>query len=426
MTPPADFPTRNLAAAAVSGEWAVRPLATRFRQATGTRGRWAADLARQLLHLFPTTPTDEALVVQAFVADDRCRHLLTGSRRDVQRLFWTPARMGPGRGWDVPALRTTVDLADWLGVSPGDFDWLADSRGRNGRQPEPRLRHYTPRWVAKRGGRFRLIEVPKPRLKAIQRRILHEILARIQPHAAAHGFRPGRSVRTFVEPHVGRAVVWRTDLKDFFPSIPPSRVHAIFRTAGYPPPVCRSLTGLCTTSLPADAPLPAPDVPVELYRSRHLPQGAPTSPALANLAAYRLDLRLNSWAAASGAAYTRYADDLAFSGGPDLGRRFRSVVWQIILEEGFRPNAAKSRWMPRAGRQHLAGVVVNVRPNVARAEYDQLKAILTNCVRHGPAGQNRTGASDFRAHLLGRIAHVASLNQGRGSKLHELLARVEW
>jgi RNA-directed DNA polymerase len=233
MTPTADFPTRNLAAAAVAGDWAVRPLAVRFREAAGVRGRWAADLARHLLHLFPTAPTDEAIVLQAFTADARCQHLWADNR-DVQRLFWTPARMGPGRGWDVPPFRTTVDLADWLGVTPGELDWLADAQGRNGRQPDPRLRHYTPRWVAKRGGRFRLIEVPKPRLKAVQRRILHEILDRIPPHPAAHGFRPGRSVRTFAEPHVGRAIVWRTDLKDFFPSVALSRVHAIFRTAGYP------------------------------------------------------------------------------------------------------------------------------------------------------------------------------------------------
>jgi RNA-directed DNA polymerase len=424
MTPSADFPTRNLAAAAVAGDWAVRSLAARFRAAAGTRGRWAAELARRLLDLFPTAPADEAPVLEAFTADARCLHLLADDRRDVRRLFWMPARMGPGRGWDVPPFRTTGELADWLGVTPGELDWLADAQGRNGRQPEPRLRHYTSRWVPKRGGRFRLIEVPKPRLKAIQRRILHEILDRIPPHPAAHGFRRGRSVRTFVDPHVGRATVWRVDLKDFFPSLRPSRIHALFRTAGYPAPVCRVLTGLCTTSLPADVRPPAPDVPVEPYRSRHLPQGAPTSPALANLAAYRLDLRLNSWAAAAGMAYTRYADDLAFSG--DLDRRFRAMVWQIILAEGFRPNAAKSRWMTRAGRQHLGGVVVNVRPNVVRAEYDELKAILTNCARHGPASQNRTGASDFRAHLIGRIAHVVSLNPGRLAKLCDLIARVKW
>lgn len=429
MTPAApDFWTRNLAAAAVAGDWAAAPLAGRLRRAVQDPGRWPARLARRLLTLFPTAPA-EAAVLHIFRADPTCRALLEAGPGAVRSLFWSPARMGPGRGWPVPPLRTTVELADWLGLPVSHLDWLADAQGRAGRQPAPRLRHYTPRWVAKRGGRFRLIEVPKPRLKAVQRRVLHELLDRIPCHPAAHGFLAGRSVRTFAEPHVGRAVVWRLDLKDFFPSVRPSKVHATFAAAGYPVPVARALTGLCTTCLPADVPAPDPGTAAGVYRARHLPQGAPTSPALANLAAYRMDLRLASWAAACGAAYTRYADDLAFSGGPDVaraGRRFRAAVWQIILEEGFRPNAAKSRWMTPGVRQHLAGVVVNVRPNVGRAEFDLLKAILTNCVRHGPAGQNRAGAADFRAHLRGRIAHVALLNPDRGAKLEGLMGRVDW
>jgi RNA-directed DNA polymerase len=160
-----------------------------------------------------------------------------------------------------------------------------------------------------------------------------------------------------------------------------------------------------------------------------LPQGAPTSPALANLAAYRLDLRLASWAAACGVSYTRYADDLAFSGGPEFaraGHRFRRTVFQIIVEEGFRPNVAKSRWMTRGGPQHLAGVVVNEHPNVRRKDYDRLKAILTNCIRHGPASQNRSNHPDFRAHLLGRLAHVAAIHPDRGRKLRALADRIVW
>ena len=165
------------------------------------------------------------------------------------------------------------------------------------------------------------------------------------------------------------------------------------------------------------------------FRERHLPQGAPTSPALANLAAYGLDVRLSAWAAACGATYTRYADDLAFSGDESFARtgvRFRRVVWQVVAEEGFRANAAKGRWMTAGGRQHLAGVVVNQRTNVRRDEYDRLKAILTNRIRHGPASQNRDGHPDFRAHLLGRVAHVAHLNPDRGRKLRALADQIEW
>src|SRR5207248_9475177 len=139
-------------------------------------------------------------------------------------------------------------------------------------------------------------------------------------------------------------------------------------------------------------------------RAAHLPQGAPTSPALANLCAYRLDCRLDALARSLGAAYTRYADDLAFSGGEELergARRFQVLVCRVALEEGFEVHTRKSRFMRRAVRQQLAGVVVNDRPNVKRADFDALKAILCNCARHGPASQNRDGRGAFRAYLPG-------------------------
>jgi hypothetical protein len=191
----------------------------------------------------------------------------------------------------------------------------------------------------------------------------------------------------------------------------------------------RELTELCTTQLARRHRCPDAAGPPAHFFGRHLPQGAPTSPALANLIAYRMDLRLASWAAASGAAYTRYADDFAFSGGSEFARarhRFRRTVFQVIVEEGFRCNIGKSRWMTRGGRQHLAGVVINEKPNVIRAEFDQLKAILTNCVRLGPANQNRAGHPDFRSHLRGRIAHVASLNLARAEKLMAIFRQIDW
>ena len=216
----------------------------------------------------------------------------------------------------------------------------------------------------------------------------------------------------------------RFDLRDFFTSVSAAHVRAIFRAAGYPLPTAKLLTGLCTTRTPDDI------TPVEpRWRARHLPQGAPTSPALANLAAYRLDVRLHALAQKLGAHYTRYADDLAFSGDSRLERsaeRVQTLIAVIAVEEGFELNFRKTRFMRQGVRQQLAGVVVNVRPNVRRIDYDALKAILHNCVRHGPASQNRAQHADFRRHLQGRIAHVRALNAGRGAKLHAIFARIEW
>jgi hypothetical protein len=160
-----------------------------------------------------------------------------------------------------------------------------------------------------------------------------------------------------------------------------------------------------------------------------LPQGSPTSPALANLCAYRLDCRLSALAQKMGAQYTRYADDLAFSGEQELercARRFQVLVCQVALEEGFEIHTRKSRFMRQGVRQQLAGIVINQHPNPKRRDYDRLKAILYNCARDGPSTHNREDRPDFRAHLLGRIAYVSSINPPRGRKLRQLFDRISW
>ena len=129
------------------------------------------------------------------------------------------------------------------------------------------------------------------------------------------------------------------------------------------------------------------------------------------------------------ASYTRYADDLVFSGGESFARsiaRFPVHVAAIALEEGFAVQHHKTRVMRQGVRQRAAGVVINQKPNITRDDYDQLKAIVYNCVRHGPRDQNRAGVADFRAHLAGRVAYVRRLNPERGERLTRLFERIVW
>jgi hypothetical protein len=344
---------------------------------------------------------------------------------------------GPPRGWSLPPICTSGELAGQLNLTPNELDWFADCRMLESRLPLGPLRHYCYRWQEKRDGSARLIESPKQRLKAIQRYLLREILNHIPPHFAAHGFRAQRSIRTFAAPHVGRTLVMKLDLKDFFPSIPRARVMGIFLTAGYPETVARLLTGLCTNSIPRQV---IECCPVRgalrrgtrlrnLYERPHLPQGAPTSPALANLAAYRLDSRLTGLAKAAGASYTRYADDLVFSGDDSFQRmseRFYIAVCAIALEEGFEVHTRKTRLMARSNSQRAGGMVLNQHVNLPREEYDQLKAIIHNCVTHGPVSQNRAAIVNFERHLAGRIAHVEMLNPPRGRKLRNEFEKIRW
>jgi RNA-directed DNA polymerase len=161
----------------------------------------------------------------------------------------------------------------------------------------------------------------------------------------------------------------------------------------------------------------------------HLPQGAPTSPALANVCAFRADCRLTGLARSAGAEYTRYADDLAFSGGEEFARgieRFSTHVAAVLFEEGFTVNHRKTRIMRQGVRQRLAGLVVNQRMNVMRSDFDRLKATLNNCVRLGAESQNRAAHAHFRAHLIGRIGWVESINPAKGQRLRALFDQIAW
>ncbi len=420
-----------------NGGWSEDQMVRRIRRALGPAvkgSKWPRKLVRRLLEsdkfdwdLVDNTEAfaDYVLSDPDFIADV-CETVVVDYDFDVSKSV--PAQMTPASvaaNWDVPAITTSRELADWFALSIPHLDWLADCRGLERFAETEQLRNYRYRWISKRSGGQRLVESPKARLKSVQRQILDGIVSRIPVHGAAHAFRPGRSVHTFCKPHVGQDVVLRIDLRDFFPSIRASRVHGVFQMAGYPKTVTRLLTGLCTNQTYRGVLDP---VGGRTFETAHLPQGAPTSPALSNLCAWHLDCRLVGLARQFGAKYTRYADDLVFSGNRRFGKqlsRFRTLVYAIALAEGFSIRNRKTRVMPKSQRQSVGGLVVNQRVGVGRAEFDRLKAILTNCVRHGLESQNRDGHPRFLLHLRGRVAYVASVNRRQGEKLTALLEAIE-
>jgi RNA-directed DNA polymerase len=418
-----------LAAAFLAGEPSVDQIVERCAFTLGRNWRWVGSLAQRYVEAMGAGVRPRHREAVEFLRGDKGFRRASSKYRDelvVARRLAPPPKMR-AVGWAVPVIESPGDLADWLALTPGELDWFADLKALGYKRSQPKLRHYHYRVLDKGAGAIRLIESPKPRLKWIQQRILGGIWDKIPSHPAAHGFVKGRSVKTFVSPHVGQRVVLRMDLRDFFPSIGGARIQTVFRTLGYPEPVADLLGGLATNAVPRDVLRDVWKNP--MYTRPHLPQGAPTSPALANMCLYRADCRLHGLAESAGARYTRYADDLAFSGGEDFDRRvarFAAHVAAILHEEGFAVHHRKTRIMRQGVRQHLAGVVVNRRLNIWRADLDRLKATLTNCVRHGSASQNRDGHGDFRAHLEGRVSYVESINPEKGAKLREILRRIEW
>jgi RNA-directed DNA polymerase len=411
----------------------------------GARRRWLGPLAAEVLATYRSRPVDaprELVAVINTAAPFQQAMSVAVERQKPIRIIHHPTTPTQARtATDSPGSSAPLDslavLATLLELTQGELDWFADPRLFNRRARPGRLHHYRYDWRQRPGRTPRLLEVPGRRLRAIQRTVLDEVLATIPLHPAAHGFVVSRSAVTGAAVHTGAAVVINLDLTSFFARVTAGRVYGVLRQAGLPEAVAHTLAGLAVHAVPTHvlAAMPPGGSPSERFALRkalaapHLPQGAATSPALANLAVRRLDSRLSGWADAAGGQYTRYADDLAFSGPPELTRRadaFIRGVTRIVEDEGHSINPRKTRVRGAGVRQMVTGVVVNERTNTPRREFDRLRAILHNAAAHGAESQNLGGHADFRAHLLGRISWMESVNPGRGPRLREEFARIQW
>lgn len=320
-----------------------------------------------------------------------------------------------------------------LGLDRGELDWFADLQGRS-RRASTVLQHYRWRTLPKPHG-VRVVAAPKPRLKEIQRRLLTRLAVELPLHDAAHGGVAGRSVTTALVPHAGARVLIRLDLEAFFPTVTTPRVRGLLDAIGAAPEIAGAVAGLCTAAVPIavwrDVPRPRDPRSIDAHwrlgerlRTPHLPQGAPTSGHLANAVCFGLDRRLAALARRFGGTYTRYVDDLVFSGAAFLQthrHRFVDAAAAVIRDEGFTLAERKTSVRTHAGRLGVLGAVVNVRPALPRPERDRLRAIVHNCVVRGPAGQGVT-----RDQLRGRIAAAAALDPRFGARLKTRFDEIDW
>jgi len=298
----------------------------------------------------------------------------------------------------LPLWRHEKDVAEALGLSLKQLYSYANHRNL---ESSP---HYIAFAVPKRSGGERVILAPKRKLKALQRKVLELLAEKLPVSEAAHGFRKGRGIASGARPHVGRKVVLRFDLEDFFPSCAWQRVRGLLIAYGYSHSVATCLALLTSEAerQPVETPQGMVYVPV---RTRYCVQGAPTSPALANALAHKLDRRLLGIAGKFGFTYTRYADDLTFS-GDDLSKLGSLSRWvQTIVEaEGFRLQPGKTRVMRSGQRQTVTGVVVNQVLGLSRQQRRRLRAALHQ--QKSPDAQ-----------LQGKLAYLAMLNPEQATKL---------
>lgn len=320
----------------------------------------------------------------------------------------------------LPDLGDAAAIATAMAIDVGALRFLAFARTTS------ETSHYVRFTIPKKAGGERLISAPMPRLKAAQRWILDNVLSKVSLHDAAHGFVQQRSIVTNATPHVGAKVVINLDLSDFFATVSYKRVRGQFRALGYSQAAATIFALICTE----------PDIEtVELdgrtwhvaLGDRHLPQGAPTSPALTNIICRRLDRKLSTLAERMRFRYTRYADDLTFSSAVDdtdaVGKLLRRTR-HLIRTEGFVVHPAKTRVLRRGHRQEVTGVTVNDKLGVDRATLKKFRATLHQIEKDGPDGKRWGDSDDVMAAVIGFANFVFMVDPVKGALLRDRTKQI--
>ncbi|MGV9668094.1 reverse transcriptase family protein [Nocardia niigatensis] len=271
------------------------------------------------------------------------------------------------------------------------------------------------------GRKMRAISIPEPALMEVQRWILHRIASRIPVHPNSFAYTPGNSIRACAARHVGARWLVKLDVENFFESISERQVFQVFHRAGYIPLVAFELSRLCTRSARHADHVDARQFITKRRRRviwpysesvlGFLPQGAPTSGALANLVAYDLDVRFTALAQRERMVYTRYADDLTFSSIEDFDRsnavRLVNEVRSILRQADFSLHEKKTRMVPPGSRKLVLGLLVD--RDQVRLNRD-IRQRITENIR----GVDKFGLAEHVSHrqfssIDGFVRHVSGL-----------------
>jgi len=284
-----------------------------------------------------------------------------------------------------PPIATTKTLSYLLGVSDGIIYTMS-------KFPENYYRLYS---IPKKSGGERQIESPRIILKVVQRWLYLNILIKVKLSDNVNGFVPGKNIFSNAKPHINSKNLMVIDIQNFFPSIPKRNVFNIFRNAGFTVRVSYVLAGLCT------------------FEGR-LPQGAPTSPMLANIAFAPVDTRLRDLAESWGCIYSRYADDLAFSGDRHFTKQDIFAISELLENNGFHVNNVKSRITGKGSRQVVAGLVINKYGLPTREKRRRWRALFHD------ASENPKEIKETTAQLRGIASFVKQYNPKLASSYFDI------
>lgn len=339
---------------------------------------------------------------------------------------------------DLPVIFSLSHLAHLVDVSPKVLRPIVD------RMSDP-YRHF--RLRKKHGGkgskapkrRYRDIYAPKPHILRTQRWIAQNILNAMPPHPSSFGFAPGSDILDAAALHCGCTWLLKMDVHNYFESITERQAYRVFRSCGYTALLSFQMARLCTRSVEKTHyfDLQETEYPHPIASDGFLPQGAPTSPMLSNLAVYSLDVRLKRIANELGWKYSRYADDLAFSTEIDVSRtdalKLRGIVEAALANFGLSENSNKTRISPPGARKVLLGLLIDrERPRLTRRYKDNIETHLYALNHKGigilahQANRGFSSITGMRYHINGLISFAYHVDRKYGDKLYAEFNRIRW
>lgn len=256
-------------------------------------------------------------------------------------------------------------------------------------------------YIAKKDGSYREINAPCMSLKMVQKWILQDILYKVRVSEYSFGFiknSKGSPLVRCAERHRNNLYILKMDLKDFYPSISRNKIFIQFLELGYNTYAANLLTNLCTLE-------------------GKLPQGAVTSPYLANLVCYRMDIRIAGYCNKRDITYTRYADDLTFScDNRDVLRNLYGMIKKIVEDEGFYINQRKTQFLSPKIHKKIVGVTVND---------GLLKApkLFKRSVRSMIHYQIITGDYSCNDKIKGYVAYIDSIEENYRKKVINYISK---
>jgi RNA-directed DNA polymerase len=328
---------------------------------------------------------------------------------------------------DLPIIFDLYHLAYSIGIPP--YKLINVIRDRD--------HLYNTYKVRKKGGGYRWIMSPNKELKIIQNWILVNILNKIEIHDSSNAFVKGKSIVLNAKNHINKELILNIDLYRFFDTITEKRVYGLIKNLGYTEKLSYDIARLLCVNAPKSY---WKEIRKENRLKKKLintkpailPQGAPTSPMVSNLISKRLDKAFTNYCSKCNIVYSRYADDLTFSGKREEMISL-DVIKNIIRQQGFTINTKKTKYLSNHKKQTVTGITVNSGLHVDKKIVRQINQELFFCLKYGyrnhldyKATKGEPIKSGYKDWLLGKICFIYSVEKKRGEKLFSIYNQIEW